>query len=597
MTKNSDAPRLTARKALAMLSLSLLAVVLSTERAHAQWTQPDTNIHNTNGGNVGIGTDATPPVEKLVVMGNVLGGNVTAHTKLYQGYDPQANSIFELGYGTPTSLIAPFASFVLSKNVTSADNVIGTVSFANSGIPDGSDKRLAAIQAWTGGTTTSGNLRFYVMNGGTFAERMRIDSSGNLGLGTASPRSLLHVEGGTSSGQVRVSGTGLAALNLRDNGGPQDAKFYQLRTDGGFFRLNLINDAENAFVRQNILVANSAGNVGLGTASPGSRLVVFNTGGVSIDAGPAFSGVALNRDINSGAVYNTASAAFQMTNRSTYLSFDAWSGAGASTATNILTMTPGGSVGIGTASPSYKLHVSQGSVGIQNSGGDAVLVTTSGAANEILTTGWSAGGFGYLQGGAWGAATKNIVLQGGGGNVGVGVNPSQSYRLDVAGAANVSGNLNVSQSLTVTQSITGGTINAVYQDVAEWVPSEQKLTAGTVVVLDAEKANHVLASTSAYDTKVAGVVSARPGISLGEGGDGKALVATTGRVKVKADATRAPIKVGDLLVTSDAEGVAMKSVPVDLGGTPIHRPGTIIGKALEPLEKGTGEILVLLGLQ
>lgn len=42
----------------------------------------------------------------------------------------------------------------------------------------------------------------------------------------------------------------------------------------------------------------------------------------------------------------------------------------------------------------------------------------------------------------------------------------------------------------------------------------------------------------------------------------------------------------------------MKSVPVELlGGTRIHRPGTIIGKALEPLEKGTGEILVLLSLQ
>ena len=40
----------------------------------------------------------------------------------------------------------------------------------------------------------------------------------------------------------------------------------------------------------------------------------------------------------------------------------------------------------------------------------------------------------------------------------------------------------------------------------------------------------------------------------------------------------------------------MKSAPLDFGVTPIHRPGTIIGKALEPLETGTGEILVLLSL-
>jgi hypothetical protein len=86
-------------------------------------------------------------------------------------------------------------------------------------------------------------------------------------------------------------------------------------------------------------------------------------------------------------------------------------------------------------------------------------------------------------------------------------------------------------------------------------------------------------------------------VILGEGGSGKVMVATTGRVRVKVDATKAPIRVGDLLVTSDQEGIAMRSQPLDLGGTPIHRPGTLIGKALEPLERGVGEILVLLSLQ
>jgi hypothetical protein len=78
---------------------------------------------------------------------------------------------------------------------------------------------------------------------------------------------------------------------------------------------------------------------------------------------------------------------------------------------------------------------------------------------------------------------------------------------------------------------------------------------------------------------------------------GRVLVATTGRVKVKVDATNGPIQIGDLLVTSGKEGVAMKSVPVEIAGIRIHRPGTIVGKALEPLSQGTGEILVLLSLQ
>ena len=142
-----------------------------------------------------------------------------------------------------------------------------------------------------------------------------------------------------------------------------------------------------------------------------------------------------------------------------------------------------------------------------------------------------------------------------------------------------------------------GNIGAKYQDVAEWVPARQALVAGTVVTLDTEKSNQVMASTQAYDTRVAGVVSSQPGITLGEAGTGKLLVATTGRVKVRVDATRSPVRIGDLLVTSDKEGFAMKSKPMMIGGRQIHTPGTLIGKALEPLPRGTGEILVLLSLQ
>lgn len=168
----------------------------------------------------------------------------------------------------------------------------------------------------------------------------------------------------------------------------------------------------------------------------------------------------------------------------------------------------------------------------------------------------------------------------------VGTAPGNALRLDVNGAAHVSGEM-----------VVDGNIAAKYQDVAEWVPSTQKLSAGTVVVLDAARTNHVMASATAYDTKVAGVVSAEPGVILGIAGDDKVKVATTGRVRVKVDASRGAIRVGDLLVTSAVEGVAMKSMAVDLGGVSIHRPGTIIGKALEPLKKGTGELLVLLSLQ
>jgi hypothetical protein len=142
-----------------------------------------------------------------------------------------------------------------------------------------------------------------------------------------------------------------------------------------------------------------------------------------------------------------------------------------------------------------------------------------------------------------------------------------------------------------------GNLAAKYQDVAEWVPAVGRLDAGTVVVISPEHRNAVMASSGAYDSAVAGVVSAQPGLTLGEAGADKVMVATTGRVKIKVDATDAPIRAGDLLVTSGRSGMAMKSEAVDVAGVKFHRPGTVVGKALEPLAGGTGEILVLLSLQ
>jgi hypothetical protein len=346
----------------------------------------------TAGGNLGIGTNS--PGERLVTMGNMVVGNITGHTQLYSSYDSQANSIFEVGYGTATSAITPLASLVLSKNLTSTSQGIGVISFANSNIANGSEKRLSTISTFTDGALNSGALLFGTTNGGTLAERMRITSGGNIGIGTSTPVYSLDLSGGVNTFHVKGATTS-------------------------------VNDA----------------------------LATFEN-----------------------------SSAIQMIVRGN------------------------GNVGIATLNPTEKLEVT--------------------------------------------------------------------------------GNIKVS-----------GNINAKYQDVAEWVESPEELSAGTVVILDATRPNNVIASNVRYDTRVAGVISARPGITLGEHAEGKVLVATTGRVKVRVSARNGPINIGDLLVTSGEQGVAMKSTAVKVGGVRMHRPGTLIGKALEPLAHGTGEILVLLSMQ
>jgi hypothetical protein len=287
----------------------------------------------------------------------------------------------------------------------------------------------------------------------------------------------------------------------------------------------------------------------------------------------------------------------------------------AANGTDIYATNPAAKVGIGTAAtPTGVLQVQSNdndagngtamAVFKQTNGGgfpyvqldralparsNTLIFSTAGIVDWSLGTFYNNGDKNYVFSIANSAGFTPYLSQGlfnitSGGSVGIGTATPQAT-LDVAGSGNFSG------------TVTGGNIIAKYQDVAEWVPSSEQLATGTVVVLDSNRANEVIASTQSYDTRVAGVISAQPGISLGENGPNKVLVATTGRVRVKVDASRAPIQIGDLLVTSDIPGVAMKSEPVEFAGRKMHMPGTIIGKALEPLAKGSGEILVLLSLQ
>lgn len=302
------------------------------------------------------------------------------------------------------------------------------------------------------------------------------------------------------------------------------------------------------------------------------------------------------------------------------LSADCASAPWTSDNTNGVYTTQCAKVGIGTTTPSQKFHVFDSTdantfLMVENTStgtsAAAVLRAKSNAAqvnfeshgsgrtisrfgltlgswNEFLAvtgTGLVIGtntGAGPLVLGTENAARITILATG---NTGIGIT-SPSEKLDVGG------NIHASGSITAD-----GALFAKFQDIAEWVPSKSNLPPGTVVVLNPEHNNEVMASHSAYDTSVAGVVSTEPGLTLGVAGEGKEQVATTGRVKVRVDSRSAPIRIGDLLVTSDRPGTAMKSEPMNVNGRKFHQPGTIIGKALEPHEGGEGEILVLLSLQ
>lgn len=137
-----------------------------------------------------------------------------------------------------------------------------------------------------------------------------------------------------------------------------------------------------------------------------------------------------------------------------------------------------------------------------------------------------------------------------------------------------------------------GSYSTPASDFAEMLLAVEGLEPGDVLVIGPD--GKLVRSTEPYQPTVVGVYSTQPGFVGGSEQDGdttgKVPLAIVGIVPVKASAENGPIRPGDLLVASSTPGHAMKAGP--------NPPaGTVIGKALEGLEEGTGVIRMLVMLR
>lgn len=126
-----------------------------------------------------------------------------------------------------------------------------------------------AVDGSPGNADMPGRLAFYTASDGsaTPAERMRIDSNGNIGIGTSTPGTALHIN--RSAGPVAIN---LSAGNYGSNRG-----------------LILLDSAALGFYTGTstlpaMYILHSSGNVGIGTTTPNGKFEVFGnaTGGTTV---------------------------------------------------------------------------------------------------------------------------------------------------------------------------------------------------------------------------------------------------------------------------------------------------------------------------
>ena len=206
----------------------------------------------------------------------------------------------------------------------------------------------------------AGGLAFSTGNATTNTERMRIDSSGNVGISTSSPRAKLNVQGTTAS---TYSGNGPGATIQASQGAAGNwiasehngaFAYFGIDTNRGkYAAYNYATNTEmDMILGQDRIYIKSNGNVGIGTTDPKAGFQVMGPATATVPAAGSgtVGGAIFSADLNTYGMFIgsiTSGVGYiqqQRTNTATYYG---------------LALQPnGGGVGIGTSSPNYPLDVS-----------------------------------------------------------------------------------------------------------------------------------------------------------------------------------------------------------------------------------------------
>ena len=286
-------------------------------------------------------------------------------------------------------------------------DVAGAIRSTNSNVyaGDGSAFAWGAASTYVGGSSSTNIMTFVTSS----SERMRIDSSGNVGIGTSSPAYKLDVRGVIAGG----NGTIIGGIS------------YSTRPEIG-----AISNHPVGFITNNTtqMLIDTSGNVGIGTSSPAQKLDVVGSGKATSsfavgDSSGNLSGSMVNESDVSKSITFNADPANVGTN-----SFMRWNVDG----TERMRIDSSGNVGIGTSSPSYKLDV-VGGIRVNLTGQAQIWNGATGVYTSYQYNGTTNGDIGTANQTFSGGATGDFGITSRAGNLVLGTNTTERMRIDSSG--------------------------------------------------------------------------------------------------------------------------------------------------------------------
>jgi hypothetical protein len=339
---------------------------------------------------------------------SVLDGSGTGQTVALWSGSGTSNTLTDTG----SALLFSVPANTDGTNMWAQARILGTGDNASNGNAEGA-MFLQTRALYNPGVGGSWNWR----------TNMVLRASGNVGIGTTSPATKLHIAGGTDASIIRLENTStglsqgdtIGAIQFYNNDTTDDspnvaASIYATAGPSGgsgYLSFRTKEAGTEGSAATATMTLTNGGNVGIGTTNPNAKLQVELSGTVSLAAATivkstdfgassraGFPGLADNSDgiyFGMGANGTGIPAGFGF-----FREASGWNTALAFYTNNItagpdstaamqekMRITSGGNVGIGTSSPSQRLHVS-GNVRVTGAYYDSS--NSAGSSGQVLSS-------------------------------------------------------------------------------------------------------------------------------------------------------------------------------------------------------------------